>query len=612
MVWNKTYGGTGNDRVWSAVQTADGGYAIAGYTTSFGAGGDDVWLVKTDSAGDALWNHTYGGKGNDVAFSVVQTTDGGYALAGDTTSFGAGSWDFWLVKTDSTGNMVWNKTYDRTSQDWVWSVVQTSDGGYALAGASGSSSNAGLSDFWLVKTDSSGDMLWNQAYGGVNFDRGYSVVQTVDGGYIVAGETSSFGAGDSDVWLVKTDSIGNMVWNKTYGGANPDWARSVVQTSDGGYAIAGMTESFNSRGVRNAWLIKVAVAGSPIPSFTFSPPLPKVDEMVTFDASTSIDLDGRIVSYIWNFGDGNTINSTIPIMIHTYTASRTYNVSLIITDNQGLTSRTTKTVTIEAQEAWSNIFPYILAVATIVITVVASGIYLLRVRKRSINLRSVLKEIAVIVCIFGVVYFVSLTPGVGYLGEVEITRIEKQTLSFPAYAFVDYRCSFTSSPFLYPMSWLTGMGYVSGNFSMIYLPQSYYARGDFLSANWGSRVDMEKEGLIRIVLPEQIKSLPLLFMIILGVELAKRRILYLPLFGGIIGFPFAGIISGIAGFSLGVSLSVLLTYMKKIRIALVQRTRAKCMEHDCEMTATHILKTKDSHQIRLCEDHFEKWKGESN
>jgi len=159
--WNKTYGGTSNDVAWSAVQTWDGGYALAGYTESFGAGDSDFWLVKTDSSGNIQWNKTYGGTNTDYAHSVVQTWDGGYALAGDTWSLELDDADFWLVKTDSSGNMQWSKTYGGTNYDCVRSVVQTWDGGYALAGYT-YSFGAGDSDFWLVKTDSSGNIQWNK------------------------------------------------------------------------------------------------------------------------------------------------------------------------------------------------------------------------------------------------------------------------------------------------------------------------------------------------------------------------------------------------------------------------------------------------------------------
>ena len=252
--WNKTYGGPDYDRAWSVIQTSDGGYAIAGYTESFGAGLNDFWLVKTDSAGNLEWNKTYGGTSRDVANALVQTSDGGYAIAGYTESFGAGSYDFWLVKTDAYGNAQWNKTYGGTNDDWALSLVQTSDGGYAMAGST-YSFGAGRYDFWLVKTDSAGNLEWNKTYGGTNDDWALSLVQTSDGGYAIAGETWSFGAGDADFWLVRTDAAGNVHWNKTYGGPDFDAASSLVQTSDGGYAIAGFTYSFGA-GDADFWLVK--------------------------------------------------------------------------------------------------------------------------------------------------------------------------------------------------------------------------------------------------------------------------------------------------------------------------------------------------------------------
>jgi hypothetical protein len=248
--WNKTYGGTGNDGASSVVQTGDGGYALAGYTYSLGAG-YDFWLVKTDASGNTQWSKTYGGTNYDEASSLVQASDGGYAIAGKTFSYGDGVADFWLVKTDSSGNVQWNKTYGGTGSGWASSVVQASDGGYALAGWA-------VYDFWLVKTDSAGNMQWNRTYGGAEGDYAYSLVQTSDGGYALAGYTDSYGAGSSDFWLVKTDLVGNMQWNKTYGGTGNDEARSLVQASDGGYALAGMTNSYGAGG-GDFWLVKPSV-----------------------------------------------------------------------------------------------------------------------------------------------------------------------------------------------------------------------------------------------------------------------------------------------------------------------------------------------------------------
>ena len=258
--WTKTYGGKGNDEGYSLVQTSDGGYAIAGDTNSFGAGGYDFYLVKTDSTGTMQWNNTYGGTGNEIGYSVIQTSDGGYAIAGETNSHGAGGYDVYLVKTDSAGNMQWNKTYGGTGDDEGYSLVQTSDGGYAIAGET-NSFGAGSDDFYLVKTDSAGNMQWNKTYGGTGDDEGYSLVQTSDGGYAIAGITNSFGAGSYDVYLVKTDSAGNMQWNKTYGGTGDDEGYSLVQTSDGGYAIAGETNSYGA-GDYDFYLVKTDSAGT--------------------------------------------------------------------------------------------------------------------------------------------------------------------------------------------------------------------------------------------------------------------------------------------------------------------------------------------------------------
>ncbi len=256
MIWNKTYGGTEYERIYSIVQTVDGGYALAGYTNSFGAGNYDSWLVKTDAYGNHEWNQTYGGTGTDYGYSVVQTDDGGYAITGRTNSFGAGNYDSWLVKTDSAGSMLWNKTYGGAGDDRGKCVVKTCDCGYALAGFT-SSFGAGSYDFWLVKTDAYGNMTWNSTYGKANYDVAYSVVETGDGGYALAGHTYSFGAGTADFWLVKTNSTGNMQWNTTYGGANRDCGYSVVETGDGGYALAGYTYSFGA-GNEDFWLIKLA------------------------------------------------------------------------------------------------------------------------------------------------------------------------------------------------------------------------------------------------------------------------------------------------------------------------------------------------------------------
>jgi hypothetical protein len=223
--WSETYGGMDYDFGYSVVQTTDGGYAIAGETYSYGAGGTDVYLVKTYANGTAQWTQTYGGTSHEIAFSVVQTTDGGYAIAGYTESYGAGNSDMYLVKTDAYGIAQWNQTYGGPDYDYGRSVVQTTDGGYAIAGYT-ESYGAGNDDFWLVKTDAYGIAQWNQTYGGTTTDMAHSLVQTTDGGYAIAGYIAA-----NDVQLVKTDETGSEQWRRQYGGGDIDGCNSVVQTT---------------------------------------------------------------------------------------------------------------------------------------------------------------------------------------------------------------------------------------------------------------------------------------------------------------------------------------------------------------------------------------------
>jgi len=219
--WTRTYGINGNDNeARSLVQTSDGGFAMLGFTRHYEGGWvytSDFWLVKTDSAGNVEWNRTYGTPGYvnlESGQSVVQTDDGGYALVGY-----AGIWrdpaplyDFWLIKTDSAGNMEWNQTYGGTQKEEAHSMVQTGDGGYALVGCTNSSAATGSHDYWLVKTDSTGNVMWNQTYGGTGRDVAiaWSIVQTVGEGYAMAGYMHDNTLGVTDFWLVKTCSGGDV------------------------------------------------------------------------------------------------------------------------------------------------------------------------------------------------------------------------------------------------------------------------------------------------------------------------------------------------------------------------------------------------------------------
>jgi hypothetical protein len=354
ITFERTYGDTAYDHGRSVEQTRDGGYVIVGWTDSFGAVVTDVYLVKTDSLGDKLWSRTYGGEDTELGYSIVETKDGGFVIAGDlrkpssgvrdiylirTDSAGDTVWtrcyggadresgrsvrgtqdggfivagyssesmwddaDVYLLKTDSLGEMIWTRTYGGEGNDAAYSVQQTSDEGYIIAGYS----QTDRRQVYLLRTDSEGNVIWSQAYGGSGWDEGFSVDQTFDRGYVVTGSTLSNEAllikvnssGDSlwsrvypgglwgysvrqttdegyiiagtmeglagdwyDLYLLKTDSVGDTVWSRRYGGSQPDGAACVRQTRDGGYIVAGVTESFGA-GDRDVYLIKTGPVGT--------------------------------------------------------------------------------------------------------------------------------------------------------------------------------------------------------------------------------------------------------------------------------------------------------------------------------------------------------------
>jgi hypothetical protein len=263
MQWNKTYGGGAYEFTCKhgILQTSDEGYVIAGRTRSFAVGQEDFWLLRTDANGNMLWNKVYGGIAYDGCTSMVQTSDGGYALLGWTdTPHG-----IWLVKTNSTGYMQWSQTL---GGDNAYQLIVTNDGGFAIAGFT-TLSGAGGQDFYLVKTDSSGVMEWSKTYGGTADDAAMSLIQLSSGGYVLAGNTRSYGAGDVDVWVIWTDAVGTMQFSKTYGGSAEEYAGgTLIQSYDGGLMMAFDTKSFGA-GNFDWWLIKTDAAGNAVDGFKY-------------------------------------------------------------------------------------------------------------------------------------------------------------------------------------------------------------------------------------------------------------------------------------------------------------------------------------------------------
>ncbi len=283
--WQREFGGGGQERGYSVRPTPDEGYIAAGFTYSFGSGYEDIYLVRTDSLGSTLWIRNYGGVSSDVGRCVRSTPDGGFVIAGYTSSFGTSDWQFFLVRTDAAGDTLWTRTYGGVNGAGCFSACLTPDSGYLLAGIewTGSSSGvrlvktnaagdtlwtrthvladgadgqcvmpvrgggyvvagdvfSGTNDILLVRIDESGETLWTRTYGGGGHEYGYGVRQTRDGGFVVVGSTDSYGAGGADAYLIRTDADGDTLWTRTYGGPGDDAGRSIDLTWDGGFVIAG-------------------------------------------------------------------------------------------------------------------------------------------------------------------------------------------------------------------------------------------------------------------------------------------------------------------------------------------------------------------------------------
>jgi hypothetical protein len=297
-LWTRTYGGTGYDAGNSVQQTHDYGYIISGTTTSFGAGDEDVFLIKTDSLGETLWTRVYGGTGADEGNSVEQTDDDGYIIAGWTESSGAGGRDVYLVKTNASGDTLWTRTCGDAYDNWGNSVQQVIGGGYVIAGVTG----PGYGDACLIKTDSLGNTRWTRVYGGVTWDGGRSVQQTTDGGYVVCGYTTSFGAGHYDVYLVKTDSSGDTLWTRAYGGAADEEGHDVQQTTDGGYIVTGYSTSYDAGFGGDVYLVKTDSSGDTLWTRTYGGP----GADVGYSVMQPIDGSYVIAGCTGSFGAGDS------------------------------------------------------------------------------------------------------------------------------------------------------------------------------------------------------------------------------------------------------------------------------------------------------------------
>ncbi len=300
LLWSKTYGGSGEDKGQQVIQTSDGGYALTGYAQSADGDGSknegfhDNWVIRLDQQGNILWEKSFGFSGHDHSYDILETEEGGLfftgflditaaradgytekSLANALTRHGVG--EFWGTKLDANGNIEWRSYFGGTNNDRAYGVVRSDDGGYVMAGFSESDdfdikNNRGSYDFWIVKINGDGSLIWEKTYGGTGIDRSYSITNTLDGGYVVTGQTLSSDTdvtksnGESDIWLIKLDGNGELLWENAFGGSGFELAEDVQLMSDGGFMIVGNSKSADGDATENAgendiWIIRTDANG---------------------------------------------------------------------------------------------------------------------------------------------------------------------------------------------------------------------------------------------------------------------------------------------------------------------------------------------------------------
>ncbi|MBI2930265.1 MAG: hypothetical protein HYY16_01320 [Planctomycetes bacterium] len=265
IVWQKMYGGPAGDYGADIHQTSDGGYIVGATTGSFGpATVFNVWILKLDATGEIVWQKTYGGAGDDYLHSVQQTPDGEYVVAGFSNSFSS-SQDAWIFKLNADGTMAWQRAYgpSGTNSERATAIAVNDDGTSVVAGYT--SVSGGSLYAWALKLNADGTAAWHRSYSGGVADYAKFITPTGDGGYIMAGETYSFGNGQFDAWILNLTPDGSVDWQRVYGGSASDFASFVHPTADGGYAVAGMTSSFGAQGPYDMWILKVPSNGTLAP-----------------------------------------------------------------------------------------------------------------------------------------------------------------------------------------------------------------------------------------------------------------------------------------------------------------------------------------------------------
>ncbi|WP_350289419.1 hypothetical protein [uncultured Croceitalea sp.] len=341
MQWQRTYGGSKDDQGQQVIQTSDGGYAITGYAMSDDGDGSnnegfhDNWILRLDASGDILWEKSFGFSGHDHSYDIVETPDGGLFFSGFldvTSSNGEGSTgkssgltrhgvgEFWGTRLDADGNILWRKFFGGSNNDRSFGVINAYDGGFILSGASESddfdiSNSKGSYDFWVVKVDKNGNFEWEQSFGGTGIDQSYDITKTSDGNYVLVGNTFSSDTqvtknnGESDIWLIKINDAGELIWQHSYGGSSFDAAHSVNLTSSGGFLISGNSRSSDkdasvNQGENDFWMLTIDQNGKILREFS----LGGTDLDFAYDAIQTSDGSIMLV--------GETASSNFPKIDH--------------------------------------------------------------------------------------------------------------------------------------------------------------------------------------------------------------------------------------------------------------------------------------------------------
>jgi|TARA_B110000902_G_scaffold242124_1_gene293168 hypothetical protein len=298
LQWSNSYGGTSDERGQSIIQTNDSGYFISGFSkssdedvsTNFGS--NDYWVAKLDATGNILWEKSFGFSGTDQAFSSIQTLDGGYLITGtldvtassqqgnDRSSLSSrhAGGDYWAIKLDASGTKQWRRFFGGSNTDSANDVIQTEDSGFLMVGLSDSididiSNNKGTYDFWVVKINSNGELVWEKSYGGEESDQAYEITKTSDGNFVITGDTRSDNLdvitnyGSADIWTIKISPLGEIIWKKTFGGSSFDSSKAIIPSRDGGFYIAGNSRSINNdltsnKGNNDVWVLKISESGN--------------------------------------------------------------------------------------------------------------------------------------------------------------------------------------------------------------------------------------------------------------------------------------------------------------------------------------------------------------